>query len=80
MMYELSSNQFHKLWSKHNDLHVGYEVSTRIKYWDQHLKEKFQLEYKESTLTQIREGGYPEAWYGLLVGNEKDINWFILLL
>ena len=68
--YYLTPSQYSKLWKD-----TGTMLTTdRLNYWAKHWKPKFNLEYIESS-----KWGVPEE-YGVLIGEEKHINWFLLQL
>lgn len=72
MEFELTKEQYIKIWDSSIPEPQGY--SDRITYWKQHIKPKYKIDYVEHSVA------YNYGWFGLLRGEEKDINWFLLQL
>jgi hypothetical protein len=72
MTYNFTRDQWDHIW---DDMYPGIDfVDARIKYWNKHLKPKFNLQYNESMFEKD-----PDV-YGSITGDEKHINWFLLNL
>lgn len=83
MIYYLNNEQFDKLWWDNPNLpdHIakssGVDHNIRIEYWKEHLETRYQLTYTElSTQYDETEPGF----WGMIEGDEKYINWFLLQL
>ena len=79
---ELTQQQFVTLWKK-CDLSTSVDtVNDRFSYWNKHFKSTYNIEYTEATDGAVADepGNYPYAWFGVLCGEEKHINWFLLQL
>lgn len=72
MKYYLTVEQYKKLWSIGNLLPRVTNTQERINFWSDHMQPKFNIEYTESFAWE------DPAEYGVLIGEEKDINWFLL--
>ena len=84
MKYILSEKQWDLIWQNIDP--QGCELDQwRIDYWNKNYKPKFNLSYIEynpdhvkdhETFEKIEELGY----WGIIEGDEKNINWFLLNL
>jgi len=79
MIYNLNHSQWNTLWCKIvdcNDWAACGIVSAmnRIDIWNQRFKEQTNLMYRENSEPFI------DGFYGQLIGEDKDIYWFILKL
>lgn len=68
MKYYLTDDQFYKLWDDSKIITPPYEK--RIEY----IMEKYNLYYEEE------ESRYDPGYWGVIEGDEKYINWFLLNL
>ena len=71
--YYFTEHQFQTFWTN-IDFGLIQFASDRIAYWQTNLQPKFNIEYYES-----QTWGAPEQ-YGVLIGEEKHITWFLLQL
>ena len=71
MIYYFTLSDFKKFWE--NILGEDHNtMSDRLTIWNKYYQQQYKLQYSESD--KFNEEGF----FGTLVGNEKDINWFIL--
>lgn len=79
-IYYLTKIQYFKLWRSLSDDGGMIESNTetalmiRINIWDKTFKEQYHLSYNEE-LCSVENG-----LYGIIAGEEKYINWFLLNL
>jgi hypothetical protein len=79
MIYHLTQQQFNKIWN------VGYQppnchwASGRINWWNSYIEPKWNITYDELETGSVTEFDDPGYW-GMLEGEEKHINWFLLQL
>jgi hypothetical protein len=76
MTYYLTREQFDKIW---NPPQNPPDCSWRINWWAEHMESKWNITYDE--VKGGRDSDYREPGYwGMLEGEEKYINWFLLQL
>lgn len=85
MRYELSEQQYATLWRKYNVSSIVEDIPLRLTFWNNNLKSKFKLRYVENNTIELDENGYevddhPYGWHGIILGKEKNINFFLLQL
>lgn len=78
---ELTKEQYTTLW-KMAGVHTSVEeIDTRFAYWDKVMFPKYGLEYIEIIDDRSdTPGDYPYAWFGVVRGEQKNLNWFFLSL
>lgn len=73
--FNLTAAQYQRLWTKHHISTATQEIDKRFKFWDENIKPKFSIEYIES-IDQLD----TDKWFGVIVGSEDRVNWFLLSL
>jgi len=79
MRYELSGEQYSRLWGEYNVSPTVEYYPIRLSKWNQYVKSKYKLRYYENNDISD-DDDTPYGWYGIIFGNEKHINFFILQL
>lgn len=80
--YELSKEQYTSLWQKYNLSTALETIDERFKCWDEIIQPIFNIEYIETidSTDETAVGDYPRGWFGIIRGDEKYINWFLMHL
>jgi hypothetical protein len=72
MIYYLTDDQWCDFWTLHSIRGIPPLAVERIQQWNKHFKPKYNLQYDEETdATKI-------GYYGVIIGEGKHINWFLL--
>jgi len=76
MIYYLDRDQFQSFWFGDDDNPPDNVCTSdsRTRLWLIHFKEKFNLNYFENSQP------HEPAYFGAIEGDEKFINWFLMLL
>jgi hypothetical protein len=76
MIYYLDKRQFHQLWDKHRSPElIEGRAPFRIQIWNTLYRSQTKLSYFELD-DHVNKSGF----WGVVEGDEKDINWFLLQL
>lgn len=74
MIVYLTNHQYVKLWTPHIEAREQLSPFLRYQLWNQEYKPKYNIDYREDLEVDNL------AFYGSVIGHEKDITWFLLNL
>jgi hypothetical protein len=79
MTYYLTREQFDKIWNPPKNPPDCHWTSGRINWWNIYMESKWNITYDEVEAGREPDHLEPGYW-GMLEGEEKYINWFLLQL